>query len=256
MDKKTNIMPIIIITIIVMLAGITALYIYMNSPKNSYIAYKSKLNSERDLVYDAEYTSEIDNTSYKSDATEETYSTDNIVVPYININSEDVTLMNNQIKSLYNEFISIYSECLNSPWYIKTNYKTYTNKNVLSLLIEKETGGTYEPEKTYYSYNLNLSDLKEMSYSDLCSYIGKSREDVNNKIEHGIKKYMETLNPTIWDENNKIDYYIKQSVDNYNQSVENKDIQAIINENNRLTEAVRLIIPSDIGEKTQLIVVE
>lgn len=255
MEKQSNIIPIIVIIIIVLLAGITLFYVLVNKT-NTYLAHNSKIDKTKELVHRAGYTSELDNTSYTSDITEEEYTTGDIVVPYININSDDVNKINTEIKSLYDEFISVYSESFNTPWYIKTNYETYINKDILSVLLESEIGGTDAPIENYYAFNVNLKDLSKMNYEDIYHYAKFSEEDINKRVEKAISEYIDTLDKIAWNENERKEDYIRQSIQNYYTDLNDNSLQYFINKNNKLTDIIEIAVPAGSGDVAKLIIIE
>jgi hypothetical protein len=67
-------------------------------------------------------------------------SVKDIVVPEITIDSKDVERINKEIKALYNrlekEIKEKYDEYVDDSYY-ETNYKTYINGDVLSVVIKK-----------------------------------------------------------------------------------------------------------------------
>lgn len=145
-----------------------------------------KLDETKSWVYDAEYNKEnkiVDNKyNFNND----------VVVPYININSKDAEKVNSEIKNIYEEaYLKFGSKETakgvenNSKIIYSANYKYYENDNIISIVLEVasfESNGGARTSKLYtYNFNtdtLNLATLSEISR--LCGF--SSANDVNEKI--------------------------------------------------------------------------
>ena len=108
-----------------------------------------KLNNDLFYVYDSPYLPQ-------SPAAEgyfignDYYDVNNIVVPYINIESTSATDANNKIHAFYDEAVTKYNEyAATKNTFIKVDYKYFMNKNVLSILVERIEGGNSVPQSTY-----------------------------------------------------------------------------------------------------------
>ena len=139
-------------------------------------------------VYNGEYLKERTDKQKINPITKENYQVSSrVILPYININSEDAQKANNEISELfdklYNEFDKLEYEVTFAT------YNVYTNKNILSVVLEYGTiNNEYKENKSYITYNFNLNNLNRISYKDCASICGFASAEVldnaiNNKIE-------------------------------------------------------------------------
>lgn len=206
------------------------------------------------LVYDAEYTiKELEGEKYYSDTYEKYYSLDDIVVPYINIDSEDVKKINEEIEKIYNEQAeqfksNVQDAKLNNnefPWWTSTSYEVYTNDNVLSVLITTESGGTDQITKKYNAYNIDLQTLKCIEYKDLYKIAGLTDSNINEKVENAIKNIEQYSGEFIKEnfEEAEISEWIDNSITNYKDSVSNNSIVYFLDETGTLQVVVLINLP-------------
>ena len=113
---------IIILTVIVSLMARKILDNNMGSDTKESI----KLDESLDYVYDA------------------SYKLDNIIIPYVNIDSDDAKEVNQELYSLYEELVN--DELKNKT----VNYDSYINDDVLSIVVT--VSGTNET----YTYKFDL----------------------------------------------------------------------------------------------------
>lgn len=158
-----------------------------------------KIDKNKELIYSA----------YNKYASEYSYS-----IPKININSQDVILINNEIEGLITETkTSVEDE---SGWYVNIGYESYINGDVLSLVIDKNTGYDYTD---YVVYNVNIKTGKKYSNEELVSLKGFKLDEFLNKLPGLYEKkfkegyagdntdiindsfYQERLNKTVSEEN-------------------------------------------------------
>ncbi len=133
-----------------------------------------KLNENKDYVYDAVY-----NTDSKYDDFE---------MPYININSQDATNVNNELKKLYNSYIDDYDKCLieSSNCQMELDYEGYdNNKNVISVVIEYSNNN----DTTYLIYNFDKKTGNLVSNEDLLKNVNLTMSEVKTKVINDIKTY-------------------------------------------------------------------
>ena len=200
-----------------------------------------KIDDSKELIYDANYSyKNFSNESYYSQNMGKTYSLKDINLPYININSEDASKANKEIKTLFEELAKFFEEEYTNTktWYNIASYKTYTKGNLLSILITVETGGTDVEQYKYYAYNFNLDTSKLYSYEETYKLAGFNPNNIDGKVEEAIKK-----SERITSFNENIASYIEKSIKNYNNSVKDKSIKYFIDGNNELNVIVKIEIP-------------
>ena len=219
----------------------------------------SKLDNGKDYIYDAYYSKNTKADSYSID---KTYYAKDIVVPFINIDSNYASKANGEIKSVFDEAISTYNEGVsNKIVYVdECNYKKYINNNYASIILTYAVGGTDLPIVHYYTYNINLSDGQELSYEDIYKLAGFSSSNIESKVKDAItntmKKELSDFTAENYPSGTNFDIYNDQSIDNYNKSVKNNSLKYFISENGELNIVVTLSIPAGRGSYDTIITVE
>ena len=172
-----------------------------------------KIDESKPWVYDAEYLKENKKIYQDSAKTEEDAdnSEKDLVVPYININSDAAKRANEQIKALYDKYYDKYgkeasehdSSVYKTYYHYLLKYDTYINDNILSVAITLYEGivvvdgGTGGGKSTVYTYNFNLDTLNESGVDEMAKKCGFSSEDeVTSKIKSWEEKQRKILSET------------------------------------------------------------
>ena len=199
-EKSRKGLVIINIILLLLVIGLVLFILYdkkiLFNKEEKVVEIKSDLNSEQlkiynefELVYNAEYAYEVSQNNYTDTKNNIRYYTD-IVIPYVNINSEDVKKINEDIKKLNDSLVKEYeNNLINNEYYVKSNYTYVINNNILSLVIiitrNNESNQEYNEYKTY---NINLDTKKKMTYLELLNSL--TIKELDKKIT---KKNIETL---------------------------------------------------------------
>ena len=146
-----------------------------------------KIDESKPWVYDAEYGKGNDIKKIEKWSSDE-----DLVVPFININSEDGKSTNEEIEKLYKDnyekYASDYNDSLKKICTL--SYKFYVNNNILSVVI-KETNGVVPGgagECPFHIYNFNINTLKKATNDELIAQSGfASIEEVNKSINHWLE---------------------------------------------------------------------
>ena len=221
-EKVKTVILIVIVMILVLVAGIfgglllsgnvdkVTNIISGNSENKVENKAGKKVDESKPWVYDADYMKENKKIYSDSKKTEEYACNSNkdLIVPYININSDDAKKINEKIRVLYDEYYekygkekaTSYSSEYKVYYHYNLEYDKYVNDNILSVIItlhEGETvvdGGTGGGIYRTYTYNFNLDNLKEASLDEMAVKCGFSSGDVViNKINEWEKKQKEIL---------------------------------------------------------------
>ena len=199
-EKSRKGLVIINIILLLLVIGLVLFILYdkkiLFNKEEKVVEIKSDLNSEQlkiynefELVYNAEYAYEVSQNNYTDTKNNIRYYTD-IVIPFVNINSEDVKKINEDIKKLNDSLVKEYeNNLINNEYYVKSNYTYVINNNILSLVIiitrNNESNQEYNEYKTY---NINLDTKKKMTYLELLNSL--TIKELDKKIT---KKNIETL---------------------------------------------------------------
>ena len=199
-EKSRKGLVIINIILLLLVIGLVLFILYdkkiLFNKEEKVVEIKSDLNSEQlkiynefELVYNAEYAYEVSQNNYTDTKNNIRYYTD-IVIPFVNINSEDVKKINEDIKELNDSLVKEYeNNLINNEYYVKSNYTYVINNNILSLVIiitrNNESNQEYNEYKTY---NINLDTKKKMTYLELLNSL--TIKEIDKKMT---KNNIETL---------------------------------------------------------------
>ena len=150
----------------------------------------AKINEDNEWIYDAEYTKkDLEGKSYKSSVTTETYSLEDIKVPFINIDSEDANEANEELKKLFDQAVKLFEEELDGDQasYVLVSYEKVVNDEYLSVLVKTEVGGEEEiPNSVYYTYNFDMNTGNKLTYDEVYDIVGISEDEIEEKAEEAI----------------------------------------------------------------------
>ena len=206
---------IIVILLIVISGGIGWYFgkegkLFNNNNTVEEVKTSKKIDESKDWVYNAEYIKE-NKKIYADSAKTEKYAVNSdkdLVVPYININSEYAKTVNNTIKSLYDNYylkygsekIDSYGDEYKNYYHYTLNYETHLNDNILSVIIKLQDmdivvdGGTGGGIITLYTYNFNLDTLNEATLDEMAIKCGfTSGQEVISKIREWEDKQFQYL---------------------------------------------------------------
>ena len=227
MEKGKNNKGIIILltVIIVILAVLCILFATDTITLNSNITNnkektsdnsnkKIKIDESKEYVYDAEYKYDNKYTEYDRlngngekrtidyygipvEKSEKDYLKD-LVVPYININSNDATKVNTELENLYLKYAKEFDSCIDEA---KTTtgpgcsqiltYRTYSYNNILSVVVIDSIQATSTYIFNYHIYNFDLNTGNIISYNDMLSKLGYNKDTILDKMKASIKNQMD-----------------------------------------------------------------
>lgn len=218
----------------------------------------SKIDNNKDWVYDAEYDKNVIDDSYTTNSG--VYFAKDIVAPYININSSYANISNAEIKSIFDEIVKKYNEGVSNKVtrVVDCGYKSAAYKDALSVLFTYSSSGHAAPRSVYYTYNVNLKTGNELTYKEVYDFAGFNSNNIDTKVQEAITKVMHEKLPNDYrylDDNN-FDMYNNKSIDNYKKSVSDNTIRYFLTSNGKLSVIVKLVIPSGIGEYDTIVIVE
>lgn len=240
---------------------------------NQHIEVASKIDSNKDWVYAAEYEKNIEAESYTTEF-EETYYASDIVVPYININSDDAKSANEEIKMVFDDAIKIFNEGTNDglSYVDECNYESYVDDNILSVLITYGTGATSVVHPSYYAYNFDLKTGNKLTYEDVYQIAGFSTAEIESKVEEAIINKMKEMLADFSEDalNDVISFYEPENtsdisgfeflknrgVNEYKNSVNTNSLRYFLSTDGKLNIIVTLSIPADTGEFDTIITIE
>lgn len=204
-NKNLTIVLVVIIILLILAIGVCAgLWFASDTTKiinNKEEVVKEEENTSKKIdetkpwVYDAEFNKETKTIYETSDKSYSINSKECLKIPYININSEDVKKVNEEIEKLYEECYLGFGKLLDEQSDWKTyqrydaTYNFYENENILSVVLQLHdgvvvvNGGAGGGNSTIYTYNFNLETLKLATLDEMACICGfNSGSEVTNKI--------------------------------------------------------------------------
>ena len=148
----------------------------------------NKIDDSRDWVYDAEYEKNLKSESYL--VGDKTYYGKDIVVPFINIDSDYAREVNEDIKNKLEKVVEHYNEGVedNISYVDSCSYTTFGEENGLFVLFTYGLGATDVVHPIYSAYNFNLVDGSQMNLNYYCNYIGRDKDEVELSIKTKIEE--------------------------------------------------------------------
>lgn len=168
-----------------------------------------KIDESKDYVYDAQYDANTKYQEYGEIVNGETYTTNDgfntvsykngklylkdLTVPYININNQTVTAINDELKSLYAKYVEIFDknakafDASEPGWGSQIlTYYTYSNNNILSIVITFGYQSTDVLYPDYLVYNFDLSNGNLLNYEDFLTKFSYNSNDITALVEKEI----------------------------------------------------------------------
>lgn len=204
----------------------------------------SKIDEAKEWIHDADYNLPTNKESYYPQNYEnKIIKASDLIVPYINMNSKDAKKVNQEIYILYKDLINRFNLNLKEEiWFTTVTYKTYTNGNIISIIITTETAGTAPAIYEYYTYNFDLNNGKLLNYYDILSKLGYNKEQTITKTQDLLKNKMDELWGKHIDDLTTACQFMGEpkncyeiAIDMYKESIENNNLQFYINEKGVLT---------------------
>lgn len=216
MSNKIIICAIIIIICIMGIGiGIYAQFFYVNSNEDKFMlglgeeAEKKETRKELELNFENIFQNsvkivQVPDKTNKEDETKEIIYTDtdfvaekagyydiDINIPKININSETIEKVNNNITSLYTELakeILLQQEQHNIIYNV--DYEGYINQNILSLVIKATIKQDKDVQRTIIkTYNYEINENKELSLQEIIEIKNLNENAIQNEITQKIEEY-------------------------------------------------------------------
>lgn len=216
MSNKIIICAIIIIICIMGIGiGIYAQFFYVNSNEDKFMlglgeeAEKKETRKELELNFENIFQNsvkivQVPDKTNKEDETKEIIYTDtdfvaekagyydiDINIPKININSETIENVNNNITSLYTELakeILLQQEQHNIIYNV--DYEGYINQNILSLVIKATIKQDKDVQRTIIkTYNYEINENKELTLQEIIEIKNLNEDAIQNEITQKIEEY-------------------------------------------------------------------
>ena len=182
----------------------------------------SKLYPYEDCIYeDYYYYDQLDNIDYC------------VAIPFINIDSYDAAMANNEIRDLIDrEIENVNDVSWDTDVYFEFIYYDYISINIAAVIIKTGIEATDVMHPDYYTYTFSLNTGYTLSYYEVCEMAGVSSTSMEDAIREAVT---DALKAEIED-----DYiiYVKGTMDNYREAVRTNEIGYVIDENARTIKVI------------------
>ena len=213
-----------------------------------------KIDYNRDFVYDAGYHYDnkykeydyCDGTTYTHDGFDVlvcdkgSMRLSNLIVPYINIKSNDAYRVNRELKSLYEEyasrFDSFYEDLDGNSGSEVLNYYSFLSDKVLSVVIiyGYQITDVLYPDYKVYNFDLSTGDL--IDYDDLIKLLDVDIDSVYSNVFYNIS-------------NSDLGYdiFYEDTINGFNESISNGSVLCFVNDDGALEYIVDVYVPGGRG---------
>lgn len=230
--EKNNGILIVLVVIIVLLLLIILLLLTgdkeIDNKDNSIKADKLsniKIDEDLDYIYDASYKTNNKYTEFRRpiDTSEDktlifdgrgglgfdveytvgTQYLKNLVVPYVNINTEDAKKVNEELKQLYEEDAHEFDVCAEDEHLGCTQYLTYRkfyNNDILSIVVLYGTQYSSQPFLESKTYNFDLTTGRLLDFNDILKYFVYEKNEFLLEMEKQLKNKMNEVYPDMVDQ--------------------------------------------------------
>lgn len=247
MKKKVVLISIIVLLVIAIIA-VTVVVLVQNKP------WENKIESKEDNKEELQISDPVEletiprlpedktdiNYKLKDESKDIVYTYmekyEKFTIPQINIDSQDVEKINEEILSIFNEVLSVYEENLVVDRE-SADYFYYISNNILSLIIESETESA--STKNYLIYNIDLTTGNQISNKELIKkyditetgFKDKLNESIKNSIVYDIAKEMkssiENGNPSEFKTIAELETFVQEQINDSIDFYKDKDIEDI-----------------------------
>lgn len=132
----------------------------------------SKINNKNKIFPKYDYIFENSETALKNNDSS---------MPYVNLIGDNITKINNDIKTLYYT-VDIQEDCY-------LDYRYYVSGDIISLIIEKNFYGDNDVAVETYFYNFSIDNKNTLTDNELKSIYNLTDKQIENKILSQIKEY-------------------------------------------------------------------
>ncbi len=227
---------------------------YYDDDNHNYNNYVSKIDPSKYWIYHATYDKNV--LAYSYDTYFNTYYAKDIIVPFININSNDASKTNEEIKGVFDEAISRYNEGVeNKTSFVSIDYEKFIDNNIASVNFWYGKGGTDVIRPDYYTYTFDLTTGNLMSFEELYQKFNFNKTQVDSKIKEEITDEVNDIFEDSYRDKNSVTY-INESIDNYEKNLENNTLRYFVNDDGELCIIARLSIPVGAGYQDTILEID
>lgn len=138
----------------------------------------------------------------------------NVHIPNFNIKDDNLNEINNKISTEYKQRVNQILNSTGSQIIYSVEYRCYVENDILFLVIRSKLKESNNAQmQMIYTYNYDLKDKKEITFSEMIEKLDYNKDDVQNAIKQYIEnqennsKSLKNLGYGIYVRNSKDDMY-------------------------------------------------
>lgn len=138
----------------------------------------------------------------------------NVHIPNFNIKDDNLDEINNKISTEYKQRVNQILNSTGSQIIYSVEYRCYVENDILFLVIRSKLKESNNAQmQMIYTYNYDLKDKKEITFSEMIEKLDYNKDDVQNAIKQYIEnqennsKSLKNLGYGIYVRNSKDDMY-------------------------------------------------
>lgn len=187
--------------------------VFQNSFKNTNTSEDvEKIDAEKDYIYTNYEKTEVNSGNYEID----------VIIPEININSEEIKSYNEDIKQIFQDKAeSILNGGSNRSVY-SVDYEAFLNNNILSIVIRSTLKDGSNPQRVIIqTYCYNIKEMKKVEFSDIMTLKNLDTNTVQEKIRKQIQgkqeeaKALQQLGYSVYIRDLRSDRYDVENISNF-----------------------------------------
>lgn len=213
----------------------------------------SKVDKDKEYIYEADYEAEFKGESYTTDINETYYSKD-LKVPYINIDSLDAISANKEIKKVFLKAVESYNTGFDDKaTFVNLTYDSYENDKIISVIVKYDVRDNEISNPEYYTYNFDASTGELITFEDAYKIAKLDSDSVDKKIKEAIENEIRLQtgdNLNVYSKGTSLETYVNKT---YNAYKEKSDIKFILNDDNDLSVVLAINTPGQLDNVNRLL---
>ena len=213
----------------------------------------SKINKDKDYIYEADYESEFKEESYTTDIGQTYYSKD-LKVPYINIDSLDAINANRVIKETFTKAVEAFNQGIeDKTTFVDLSYDNYENDKIISVIVKYDVRDSEISNPAYYTYNFDSKTGELITYEDALKIADFEADTIDKKVKEAIGSEIKNQmgdNPNVYPKGTSFETYLNNT---YKAYKENNDIKFILDNDNNLSIVVDINVPAQLDHINRLL---
>jgi len=149
---------------------------------------------------------------------------ESILFPMINLNSEEVIAINDDLREAYQTCVSMKQEGHD----VRSNYEYTVQNNILSILVVTNIDGV----NSYETYAFHLDTSKIASYQTIYQEAGITDQEMMNRVEIAVQNYYTDVSEELSFDREQ---YVSETMERYTQALEQNTLKYYLGKDKKLS---------------------